>query len=107
MRCIYHALDRDQIGHGGVGVNTALHHVQEVELACLGQFLRNQQTVLSRDPALLCLISSVTETNDEFFAYAFAHGVQHVHRETHAVLKGVCAVGTNQIIGQGRPELIE
>ena len=107
MRCIFHALHWDHIGHRRIGVNTPPDHVEEIHHPAVRQAFGNLDPFFRRDAPRFSLIRCVAQANDELVAHALADRLQHIHRELQAAFQRPPAVGAFQIIGQRRPELVK
>ena len=62
-----HALNRDHVGHGRIGMNAPFDNVQEIHLTCRGNTFGNLQAFVMRNATLLDLISRIAQANYELY----------------------------------------
>ena len=106
MRGRRHPLDRDHVRHGRVGMDPTPDYVEEIDLARIAQQFGNLDTLFGRDATRLHLVRRIANADDEFGSDPFAHGGKHIGREAQPVFQRIRAVGTVQLVGQRRPELV-
>ncbi|EKD61783.1 MAG: hypothetical protein ACD_54C00103G0001, partial [uncultured bacterium] len=105
VRCGFHAVDRDHIGHRRIGMDAALDDIEEIDEAGIAEHLAKGHAFIGRYAALFDLIRSVADAKQEVFTDALAAGGQHLHREAGAVFQGT-AIGGGEAVGERRHELI-
>ena len=65
VRGVAHPLDRDQVRHRGVGVDAALHDVEEVDHPAIGEALGNLDPFVEINAALFDLVGGVADADDK------------------------------------------
>ncbi len=87
-----HALNRDQIGQAGVGVNMTAHDVEEVHHPTRLEAPGNLEAVLLVEAPFQDFVRRVADADNELRSNAGTHGGQHVESETQPVFEST-AVG--------------
>ncbi|MNY25467.1 hypothetical protein D3C86_1592520 [compost metagenome] len=105
VRRVAHALDRDQVGQAGVGVDMAAHDVEKVDHAAVFQAPGNVQAIGRGQPAGHLLVAGITHADNELMADSLANGAEDVEGKAQPIVDGA-AIGGLEVVGQRRPELV-
>ncbi|MND62398.1 hypothetical protein D3C80_536820 [compost metagenome] len=100
MRRTGHALNGDNVGQSGVGVDMTPDDVEIVDQAALLQPSGDFDAFRLADAVLKTFIGGVTNPEDEIVANALAYRPEDVETEAHAVFKRA-AIGAVKLVGQG------
>ncbi len=100
-----HAMDRDDVGQGIVGVHVAAHDVQEVHDAAAREAPGDLHPVLARQPDVPVLVRHHPHADQEARPHGVPHGLQHADGEAHPVVQAA-AILVGAMVGGGRPELV-
>ena len=100
VRGRFHAVNRDNIGHGGIGMDAAFDDVQKVDQAAVAEHFANRHPVIRCNTACLILICGIAHPQKEGLTHPFAHGGQNLHRKARTVFKAA-AIGGGQGVGEG------
>ena len=106
VRRTFHALHRDHIRHGRIGMDLPPDHVQEIHLPAVPKPSRNLQPLRLVNPALGGFIGGISDTDDKLRPDPVADRVQHHEAEPQPVLQ-IAAKGRVHPVRQRRPELID
>ena len=104
MRRAGHAHDGDVVGEAGIGLDVAFGDVQEIDEAAVLQDLRDADAVVAIIAEGRQLIGDVTDAEDEVRTNTVTHRLQHLERESHAVLERA-AIFIVEVVAHRRPEL--
>ncbi len=106
MRRRFHALHRDHVGQRRVGLDMATDDVQEIDIARRLEHVAERDPLVGGQAALHRLVGGVADADQQLFAHPRANGRDDIEREAGAAVERSGAIGSVELVGRGRQELV-